>query len=257
MPKTITDSTVKVSGGNYGQAIDIIAQTDQSVFRCLLQQGFAVAFIRAYLPNGGGSPDINCIANIHNAINEGLGVEIYVEPQPNSAKSGGGHFLEVYTFLTNKDIAVKAIWIKITTPIIWPNNQAANVNFINEFILYAWQYGVVVGIYTNWYDWKQITNGELGVDQRRIRFWYWNMLGSGWNAATSPTFDDFRPFGGFNVPALKQYVENIYVCGISASLSIYINKMPMKTSLPIDVRLEIANNATVGNLSSVLNFQDN
>lgn len=82
------------------------------------------------------------------------------------------------------------------------------------------------------------------------------MLGSGWNAATSPTFDDFRPFGGFNVPAVKQYVENIFVCGISASLSIYISKMKTKTSLPVNIKSKMAN-ATVGNLSSMLNFQDN
>lgn len=54
---------------DYGRAIDIVAQTDQSTFRCLFRQGFTVAFIRVYQPSGDGGPDNNCIANIHNAIN--------------------------------------------------------------------------------------------------------------------------------------------------------------------------------------------
>ncbi|CAG9530024.1 unnamed protein product [Cercopithifilaria johnstoni] len=245
MAQIIADSKLKEPRNNYGKAIDIATTTDQSIFRCLLQQGFTVAFIRVYLSNGNGNPDSNCIASIYYAANERLGVEIYVEPQPlNSAKTGSGQFMEVYTFLINNNIAMRAIWIKVTTPINWPKNQVANVNFINEFIISAWRYGIAVGIYTSWYDWKQITAGQLATEQGKIRLWYWNSLGLGPNAATSPTFDDFRIFDGFKMPTVKQYAQNEYICGIYASLNVYVNEIAMKASLP----LNMANVIVVGNL---------
>ncbi|KAL3995394.1 hypothetical protein ACH3XW_25630 [Acanthocheilonema viteae] len=257
MFKIIANSELETPGNGYSQAIDISTQTDQNIFRCLFQKGFTVAFIRAYQANGNGGADSNCIANIYNAVNEGLGVEIYVEPQPRATKSGTEQFMEVYNFLTNNNIAVKAIWIKLTTPIIWPNNQVVNVNFINDFIMCAWRHGLIIGIYTNWYDWKQIAAGQLTSNQGQIRLWYWNTLGSGWEAATSPMFDDFRPFAGFSKPAVKQYVQNIYVCGICTSLNIYVNKIAMKAFLPVNMRRLKMANATVGMLSIMTKFSKN
>uniref|UniRef100_A0A0R3RS46 Lysozyme n=1 Tax=Elaeophora elaphi TaxID=1147741 RepID=A0A0R3RS46_9BILA len=239
----IVDWKVKQQENNCAQAIDVAIKIDQSTFRCFAQQGLTVAFIRVYESNGNGAPDVNCIANIYNAANEGLGIEIYVEPQPYCTKKGSAQFMEMYTYLTSRKIAVGAIWIKITKPIIWLNNHVANTNFINEFITCAWRHGVTVGIFTNWYDWQQITSGQLTSDQTQIRLWYWNMLGAGANAATLPTFDDFRAFGGFNVPSAKQYVQNTYICGICTSLSIYVNQMLMDTSLSISIngKLKTAN----------------
>uniref|UniRef100_A0A1I7VRY0 GH26 domain-containing protein n=1 Tax=Loa loa TaxID=7209 RepID=A0A1I7VRY0_LOALO len=216
-----------------------------------------IAFIRVYQSNGNGAPDNDCIANIYNAINEGMGVEIYVEPQPCGTKSGNDQFREVYNFLTTKNIAVKTIWIKITSPITWPNNQKNNIDFINGFIVEAWarfnlkflqKNGVITGVYTNWYDWQQITdNGQITYNQGQIPLWYWNVIGSGLDAATSPTFDDFRSFGGFSAPMVKQYAQNICFCGICTSLNVFVNKTITKT-LPANMILEMAN-VTVGNLS--------
>lgn len=74
-------------------------------------------------------------------------------------------------------------------------------------------------------------------------------MGLGLNAATPTSFTDFRPFGGFNTPLLKQYAQNINVCGICTSLSVY-NNVAMK-DLPANMKFEMTN-VTVGNLSSIL-----
>uniref|UniRef100_A0A1I8EMM9 Lysozyme protein 8 n=1 Tax=Wuchereria bancrofti TaxID=6293 RepID=A0A1I8EMM9_WUCBA len=237
----VVDSKLKVPG-NYGQAIDITTYADQSVFRCLFQAGFTAAFIRAYMSNRNGTVDINSVSNIYNAasvycIAEGMGTEIYVEPQPCATKSGSEQFVETYTFLTMKGIAVRTIWIKITSPINWPNNQTANIDFINKFILCAWKHGLLVGIYTNWYDWEQIIAGQITPNQGQIRL----------NDATPPTFVDFRPFGGFNAPMVKQYVKNMPVCGICASLNVYVKRRGTEV-LPGNMRA----NVTVDNLPVML-----
>ncbi|KAM3718513.1 Lysozyme-like protein [Dirofilaria immitis] len=247
LSKTAVDSDVKVSGIDYYyQAIDIIDNTNQNTFRCLLENGISTAFIRVYQSNGNGFPDPNSITNIYNAAKEGLGTEVYVEPQPRSTKSGNEQFMEAYTFLKNNDIMIRSIWIKITLPVIWPNNQNYNVEFINQFVTYAWRYNLTVGIYTNWYDWQQITGGWSDWSiQGQIRLWYWNMIGSDWNGATCASFDDYRSFGGFNVPFVKHYVQNIYICGIYASLSTYMNTISMKDS-SANMSLEMVSNITNG-----------
>lgn len=33
------------------------------------------------------------------------------------------------------------------------------------------KHGLAVGIYTNWYDWQQITAGQITPGQRQIRLW--------------------------------------------------------------------------------------
>ncbi|VDO23738.1 Uncharacterized protein BM_BM2275 [Brugia malayi] len=251
MSKILINSKLKVPGNNnYGKAIDITTYVDRSVFRCLFQAGFTIAFIRVYMSNGNGTVDINSASNIYNAASEGMGTEIYVEPQPRGTKSGSEQFMEAYTFLTKKGIAVRTIWIKITSPINWPNNQTANTDFINKFILCAWKHGLLVGIYTNWYDWEQIIAGQITPNQRQIRLWYWNLLGSSLNDATPPTFADFRPFGGFNAPMVKQYAKNTPICGICASLNVYLKRSGTKVLLA-NMRVEMAN-VTVDNLPVTL-----
>ncbi|VDM94115.1 unnamed protein product [Onchocerca ochengi] len=251
LSKIIVDSKVKALRNYYEQAVDVANYTNQDTFRCLkLQKGISTAFVRVFRSTGNGYPDINAIANIYNAAKEGLGVEIYIEPQPCSTKSGNEQFMETYNFLKTNDIVIRSIWIKITLPIIWPNNQDYNIQFINQFITSAQQYALIIGIYTNWYDWQQITAGwskwSSSTQQLSIRLWYWNMLGSDWYAATTTSFDDFRSFGGFNEPLVKQYVQNVHICQIYTSLSIYINKISMK-ALAANLRFQMAN-ITVGNL---------
>uniref|UniRef100_A0A915PL38 Uncharacterized protein n=1 Tax=Setaria digitata TaxID=48799 RepID=A0A915PL38_9BILA len=223
VPKLFIDS--KTSEIQYSQGIDISGQVSRDTFRCFFQAGFITAFIRIYLPITNGIPDSNSIANIYNAAQEGMGVEVYIEPQPATTKSGTEQFLEAYAFLRENGIIMKAVWIKITSPIIWPNNQDANINFINEFIVSAEKYDLTVGIYTNWYDWQQITAERVGwFDQEKIRLWYWNVMGSGITAATPLSFEDFRPFGGFNIPMIKQYAERVIKCGMCVSLNIYTSR---------------------------------
>ena len=81
-------------------------------------------------------------------------------------------------------------------------------------------YGVSAGIYTNWYDWQQITGNYNGF-QNSARMWYWNAYGQGPNAESAATFDDFRAFGGWSTPAVKQFALNEALCGMTLNREVY------------------------------------
>ncbi|KAK6028428.1 hypothetical protein OSTOST_05525 [Ostertagia ostertagi] len=54
-----------------------------------------VPLSQGYTPAGSGSIDPYACANIQNANSAGLGTEVYMTPQPNSAKSGAQQFDEM------------------------------------------------------------------------------------------------------------------------------------------------------------------
>lgn len=79
---------------------------------------------------------------------------------------------------------------------------------------------MTVGIYTSYYDWNQITNGwsTIGND---VLLWYWNVLGGGVNGETPANFADFRPFGCWTAPSVKQFAQVEQVCQITVNRDVY------------------------------------
>ncbi|VDO42026.1 unnamed protein product [Haemonchus placei] len=155
------------------------------------------------------------LMNIHSA---GLGTEVFMTPQPNSAKTGAQQFDEMYNNLRNSNINVRAVWIQVTSPINWSLVTTNNVNFLNSILSRARQYGITVGIYTNYYDWSQITNGAMVSN---VMLWYWNVYGGGPQNETPADFSDFRQFGGWTVPSVKQFAQVESVCGVTVNRNVY------------------------------------
>ncbi|KAK5985291.1 hypothetical protein GCK32_010929 [Trichostrongylus colubriformis] len=71
-------------------AIDITAERFRSTsdFTCFRQYHYNVAFIRGYNPSGSGTVEPYAVNNTVTADYVGLGVEVYMAPQPNTVKSG-------------------------------------------------------------------------------------------------------------------------------------------------------------------------
>ncbi|KAK6058411.1 hypothetical protein COOONC_04020 [Cooperia oncophora] len=69
-------------------AVDLSAPVSVAGFQCMRNNLYNVAFIRAYTPTGQGQIDPYACANIQNANAAGMGTEVYMTPQPNSAKTG-------------------------------------------------------------------------------------------------------------------------------------------------------------------------
>ncbi|KIH57714.1 hypothetical protein ANCDUO_12089 [Ancylostoma duodenale] len=95
--------------------------------------------------------------NLREKIAAGLGIEVFMSPQIRSEKTGSEQFQELYEGLKENDIEVKTVWLQVTSPIDWNPSSKTNIKFINDITKTAKDYEIMVGIYTNAYDWSQIT----------------------------------------------------------------------------------------------------
>ncbi|CAI5442770.1 unnamed protein product [Caenorhabditis angaria] len=205
---------------SYAYALDFSVPATLSALQCVKKAGYQAIFVRAYNPSGQGSFDTNSCNTIQNAYSAGLGIEVYLTPQPSSTKQGYQQLDEVYQGLTAKGITIRSIWIQVTSPANWKNGATANVNFINSIIARARQYGLTVGVYTSYYDWNQITNGWTNVGSD-VLLWYWNVLGGGVAGESPANFQDFRAFGCWTAPTVKQFAQVETVCGLTVNRDVY------------------------------------
>ncbi|WKY06600.1 hypothetical protein Q1695_006633 [Nippostrongylus brasiliensis] len=174
---------------------------------------------RLYAPYQSGVADPHACDNIRNALSAGVIISGYMTPEPNSVKTGAEQFDEMYTNLKNNQIYLRNIWIQVTSPINWSANTTVNINFVNSILFRAEQNGINTGIFTNFYDWSQIM-GSAAVSNASL--WYWNTYGAGESNETPPIFEDFRPFGGWTQPTIKQFAQVETVCGAIVNRDVFV-----------------------------------
>jgi len=204
----------------FAYAVDVIASGTQSAFNCIYNFGYNLAFLRIYGPTGNGAVDTTGVQNVYYATNAGLAYEVFVTPATNNAKSGGTQFTEAYNYATQQGLRLNRIWLQVTSPINWSTSTTQNVNLINSFISTASSYGISVGIYTNWYDWLQITGNSNSV-RGFYGLWYWHAQGLGKAGETAASTTDFVPFGPFSSGIVKQCGVGENVCQLNLNLNIY------------------------------------
>jgi len=203
----------------YNFAVDLAVSASLSTLQCIYQQGYTSVFVQVYGPANGGSVNNAGCQSVINAYSSKLGTEVYITPAT-TGKTGTQQFDEAYNAMQASGITIRTIWIQVTSPINWPNDVQSNNNLIRDFVNRASSYGIAVGIYTNWYDWQQITGAYTGF-QTSARLWYWNAYGQGPDAEAVATFDDYRMFGGWNAPAVKQFALNESLCGLTLNRDVY------------------------------------
>uniref|UniRef100_A0A1I7YDT4 Lysozyme n=1 Tax=Steinernema glaseri TaxID=37863 RepID=A0A1I7YDT4_9BILA len=231
----------------FSYAVDLFDAATTSAFTCLRQSGYATVFLRVYKPDGSGQVDQVGIANIRSAYNANMGVEIYHTPSPQANKAGGTQFDETYTALRNAGINVRTVWLQVTSPINWGSNQQFNINLISQFLSRAKTYNVNVGIYTNWYDWSQITGSWTGwTSSQLVSLWYWNAYGATPQAESPANFQDFRAFGGWTQASVKQFGLQSNVCGLNFNRNAYQTGTYETKALAFDASK--SDEITVGNV---------
>jgi len=210
----------------WSYALDMAPSSTLTVaqFQCFRQGGYATVFLRAYMPTGNGQVDPNGARNVLNANSAGLGVEIFVTPQASGSKTGAQQFDETYSAMTGAGVNLRSVWLQVTSPANWPQNTATNQNFILSFVNRAKTRSLTVGIYSNFYDWQQITANwnTLQNSAGQVNLWYWNVNGGGVSGETSADFSDYRAFGGWSQPSLKQFGQVETVCSITVNRDVYI-----------------------------------
>ncbi|KAI6185164.1 putative lysozyme [Aphelenchoides fujianensis] len=202
------------------QAVDLVGSVSSNTFTCLYNAGVDLVFSRIYSGANGGQTDSTGVQNAITAYNLGLGIEVFLQPSPSSSKSGGQQFNEAYNYAVSSGLQLNRIWLLVHSPADWGSYTYSNVNFIQSVISAANNQNIQIGIYTNWYDWDQITASSTSISAN-TQLWYWNAYGFGSRAESYQDFSDFFSFGNFRSASVKQYGVGETLCSTYVNRNIY------------------------------------
>ena len=187
-------------------AIDVSQPTTN--FDGIRQAGYNTAIIRAYRSTGAFDP--HCLQNISRALAAGMQVEVYMFPSFRSGNPAG----QVDDLLSGLgQFRTLFIWvdIELRNP-HWSADKNQNQQFVSGLFDTLDSRGASWGVYTNWVQWDEIVGNNWTRGSNRL-LWYPHYDGK-------PDFTDFRPFGGWAVPFMKQYAENAKVAGMTVDLNL-------------------------------------
>ncbi len=184
-------------------------------FSCFKSNGISFVITRAWKSNG--AFDSVSLTNIKNARSAGIPyVDVYMFPcRGQSATS------QVNSLISSLGSAnYGMIWLDVeTNPSSgcgWPKNSGtANCNYVTELVNAVKSKGKTVGIYSSYYMWEDIMGAASSCPGLgSVPMWY-----SHYDNLAS--FSDFKKFGGWSKPAIKQYVGDTTLCGAGVDLNFY------------------------------------
>ncbi|KAK6045664.1 hypothetical protein COOONC_16831 [Cooperia oncophora] len=216
---TVNPEPAPVQGSNaypYAYAVDFSGPA--SNFSCLKSSNYRTVFVRA----------TNTSINRRN-FSAGLGVEAYMTPQIRSSKNASMQFDEILNGLNAAGINLKKLWIQVTAPANWDPYPQKNVYFLNQIVMAAQVFSFftalsslsfIIGIELHSAFTPTFTTGP-GLHTMRggvtSQLWYWNVRGEGPQGETGANFYDFRPFGSWFRPTVKQFAQAENVCGMTVN----------------------------------------
>jgi hypothetical protein len=187
--------------------VDVSQPTSETQFRCMKSNGIDFAIPRVFEETGacdrGGAESIK---NAHAA-----GIK-YVDGYhfPDIRKNAKTQIDEMLDCLRSSGAKVGTIWLDVEGS--WSGTQDEHRKFIGDMAQALKDKGQPHGIYTSSTAWASITGDWAGVSN--LPLWYPH-----WDASKS--FGDFRPFGGWKKPSIKQYRGNTNLCGQGVDFSWY------------------------------------
>lgn len=184
-----------------GYGVDYSEYFSVKDIQCLVSQGFSYAIPRGYCSYGG--VDDNVVQNIKNAWAGGMkNVDVYLFPCVPC-----GNPKTQATDLVNalKGLTYGTVWVDIEN-YKWTSSYSTNKQFALDMVNQLKALGKNVGIYTNENNWSDIMGSWTELSAYPVWYAHYD---------NSPSFSDFRPFGGWSKPGVKQYNGDVYSCGLS------------------------------------------
>jgi len=171
-------------------------------------QNFHFAVTRAYRSDN--VFDSTSIQNLIGAKSVGFYADVYIFPCV-PCGNPQGQINNMLDRLGNTPFGM--VWLDIEV-FQWSSNHQSNINFIEGMInaVVARIGEKRLGIYTNYYMWQSITG--LATFASYLPLWYAHY-------DDSPNYNDFRAFGGWTKPSIKQYKGTTDVCGTGVDLNFY------------------------------------
>jgi len=188
--------------------VDVSTRLTTSTWQCLKNSGKSFGVIRAYRSDG--SVDPNAPATVADAWSGGMAhVDIYMFPCPHCSKSAATQVDEMANHMKNSRFGM--VWLDIEGTQYW-RDQNFNRNFFNQLLSQCQKHGFNVGVYSSASQWAPIMGSWTGGSSRPL--WYAHYDGI-------PNFNDFKSFGGWTKPAIKQYLGDQTLCGAGVDLNWY------------------------------------
>ena len=113
------------------------------------------------------------------------------------------------------------IWLDIETNpssgCSWASfSGSSNCAYVNELVNAVRARGKVPGIYSSYYMWEAIMGGAQNCGQHggSVPLWYAHY-------DNTPSFADFKAFGGFSRPNMKQFKGDTVLCGAGVDITFY------------------------------------
>jgi len=177
---------------------------------CLKGSGNTFAVVRVY--RSSGSVDPAAAATIKNARAAGIAyVDGYIFPCPKCG-DGAGQARAAVNNLRAEGAQFGMLWLDIEGTQYWYADHATNINFLQELANGLNAAGVNWGVYTSSSQWTPITGGWTGMSNKPLWYPHYD---------NSPSFGDFRAFGGWGRPNIKQYAGDVTRCGVGVDLNWY------------------------------------
>jgi hypothetical protein len=106
------------------------------------------------------------------------------------------------------------LWIDVEGASYWSTTTSNNVNFIQGMVNEGVKRGISIGIYSSASQWSPICGTSTAFAQYPL--WYPH-----YESPANPSFSDFKSFGGWTKPAIKQYVGTTSICSASIDKNFY------------------------------------
>ena len=106
--------------------------------------------------------------------------------------------------MLNLNLDVRMIWLDIEI-FNWFSNKSDNRGFFEGLISALENRRILIGVYTSLNNWSTIMGSDY-IKGSRFPLWY-----ARYDGKTS--FGDFKQFGGWQNPTIKQFAPNRHSCG--------------------------------------------
>ncbi|KAL1918876.1 uncharacterized protein VTP21DRAFT_2898 [Calcarisporiella thermophila] len=189
--------------------VDVSSSVSKANWQCIKNAGYDIAVIRAY--QSLGKPDPNAVATIKNAHDGGIGtVDVYMFPCPKCAKNAVVQASELVDNLDKAGARYRTIWIDVEGTQYWHPSQTDNREFITSVANTLKARGKRVGVYASKSQWDPIVGNWDGM--KSYPLWYPHY-------DNDKSFNDFKPFGGWTKPYMKQFKGTTTLCSSGVDLN--------------------------------------
>ena len=199
----------------HGVGVDVSRPVAQNQWECLQSPGgqgpIVHAIVRVYCSTGKVDP--NALASLKAA--KAAGVPLiggYIFP---CVKCGdvASQVRDARTLLDGVN-ASATLWLDIER-YDWSSNQTSNRDFIAAMTDACLAQGGRCGVYTSLNSWSAIAGASWDYpNSRGLPLWYPHYDGK-------PSFEDFKSFGGWSRPVMKQYLGNEESCGVGVDYNFF------------------------------------